>query len=124
MYKTTSDGNVEMSPEEEAQVIATQQDAATRKTAYKVSELWNAADRYVYKYINGVGLSILSAGVYAKKDKARACAKWSDSVWAEYYVRKEKLMNGEVVSFDFSEIGDMPHKILELREEIQDLWIS
>ena len=124
MKRTTASGSVEMTADEIAQVTITQEDASSRKMSRNIAELWAAADRYVYKYINGVGLSILSAGVYAKKDKAKACAKWSDSVWAEYYARKEKLMNGEVVSFDFSDIGDMPHKILELREEIQDLWIS
>lgn len=123
MKKTTSSGSVEMTADEIAQVTITQEDAASRKISRNIAELWAAADRYVYQYINGVGLSILAAGVYAKKDKAKECAKWSDSVWAEYYVRKEKLLNGESVSFDFSSVGEMPCKILELREEIQDLWI-
>ena len=123
MYKATDKGNVLMNPAEVAVVEQTQADAQSRKLQNNISDLWNAADRYIYRYINGVGLSILSAGVHANKPKARACAKWSDSVWAEYYVRKEKLEKGEAVSMDFSDIGAMPHDILELREEIQDMWM-
>ena len=123
MYKATDKGNVLMNPAEVAVVEQTQADAQSRKLQNNISDLWNAADRYIYRYINGVGLSILSAGVHANKPKARACAKWSDSVWAEYYVRKTKLEKGESVSMDFSDIGAMPHDILELREEIQDMWL-
>lgn len=123
MYKATDKGNVLMNPAEVAVVEQTQADAQSRKLQNNISDLWNAADRYIYRYINGVGLSILSAGVNANKPKARACAKWSDSVWAEYYVRKAKLEKGESVSMDFSDIGAMPHDILELREEIQDMWL-
>lgn len=123
MYKATDKGNVLMNPAEVAIVEQTQADAQSRKLQNNISDLWSAADRYIYRYINGVGLSILSAGVHANKPKARACAKWSDSVWAEYYVRKAKLEKGESVSMDFSNIGAMPHDILELREEIQDMWL-
>lgn len=123
MYKATDKGNVLMNPAEVAVVEQTQADAQSRKLQNNISDLWSAADRYIYRYINGVGLSILSAGVHANKPKARACAKWSDSVWAEYYVRKAKLEKGEAVSMDFSDIGAMPHDILELREEIQDMWL-
>lgn len=123
MYKATDKGNVLMNPAEIAIVEQTQAEAQSRKLQNNISDLWNAADRYIYRYINGVGLSILSAGVHANKPKSRACAKWSDSVWAEYYARKEKLEQGEVVSMDFSDIGAMPHDILELREEIQDMWL-
>ena len=123
MYKATDKGNVLMNPAEVAVVEQTQADAQSRKLQNNISDLWNAADRYICRYINGVGLSILSAGVHANKPKARACAKWSDSVWAEYYVRKAKLEKGEAVSMDFSDIGAMPHDILELREEIQDMWL-
>jgi len=123
MYKTTAECDVQMTSEEEAQVIATQQDAATRKVAQKIADLWNAADRYIYQYINGVGIAILSAGVHGGQTRAKACAKWSDGVWAEYYARKNKLLTGEQVSFDFSDMGPMPHDVLELRAEIESLWI-
>ena len=123
MYKATDKGNVLMNPAEIAIVEQTQAEAQSRKLQNNISDLWSAADRYIYRYINGVGLSILSAGVHANKPKSRACAKWSDSVWAEYYVRKAKLEKGEAVSMDFSDIGAMPHDILELREEIQDMWL-
>ena len=123
MYKATDKGNVLMNPAEIAIVEQTQAEAQSRKLQNNISDLWSAADRYIYRYINGVGLSILSAGVNANKPKARACAKWSDSVWAEYYVRKAKLEKGEAVSMDFSNIGAMPHDILELREEIQAMWL-
>lgn len=123
MYKATDKGNVLMNPAEVAVVEQTQADAQSRKLQNNIADLWNAADRYIYRYVNGVGIAILSAGVHANKPKAKDCAKWSDAVWAEYYARKDKLEKGETVSMDFSDMGAMPHDILELREEIQDMWI-
>lgn len=123
LYKATSSGNVEMSPDEVESFNATQSDATNKKLDRKISDLWYAADKYIYQYVNGVGLAILSAGVHDNQPKARACAKWSDSVWSEYYKRKEKLLNGESVSFDFSDAGPMPYDILELRQEIEHLWL-
>lgn len=123
MYKATDKGNVLMNPAEVAVVEQTQADAQSRKLQNNIADLWSAADRHIYRYVNGVGLAILNAGVVTGKPKARECAKWSDSVWAEYYVRKAKLEKGESVSMDFSDIGAMPHDILELREEIQDMWL-
>ena len=52
MYKTTADGDIEMTPEEEASVIITQADAANQKMKRNITDLWNAADRYIYQYIN------------------------------------------------------------------------
>lgn len=123
MKKTTAQGDVTMTKAEADQVKATQEEAQARKVLRNSADLWNAADKYIYQYINGVGLSILSSGVHSGKPKARACAKWSDSVWTEYYARKERLLSGEKISCDFSDIGPMPHSILELREEIESLWL-
>ena len=124
MKKTTADGDIELTEEEIACVLAAQADAQARKQSQAVAELWAAADRYVYKYINGVGLSILGAGAFAGKPKALACARWSDSIWAEYYVRKAAILRGERVSLDFSSFGEIPHKVIELRDEIAEIWIS
>lgn len=86
--------------------------------------LWQAADAYINAEINGVGLSILAAGVYAQKPKAIAVAQWCDSIWTEYYIRKSKIAPALKVNTDFSMLGAMPFTVLELREEVSDLWIT
>lgn len=122
MYKTTANGDVEMSPEEEAQVLETQADAAAQKTIRNIADLWASADRYIYQYINGVGLSILAAGVNAGHPKAIAVAAWSDAVWAGYYAKKNDLLSGKPLDLDFSGFGAIPYDVLELRAEIESLW--
>ena len=122
MYKTTADGDIEMTPEEEASVIITQADAANQKMKRNITDLWNAADRYIYQYINGVGLSILAAGVNAGHPKAIAVAAWSDAVWSGYYAKKNDLLAGNPLDLDFSSFGPIPYDVLELRAEIETLW--
>lgn len=86
--------------------------------------LWKAADDYINAEINGVGLSILASGVYAQKPKAIAVAKWCDSVWTEYYIRKAGITSDTEVNTDFSMFGAKPFTVLELREEVKDLWTA
>lgn len=90
--------------------------------ARKNADLWRAADAHIYATINGVALSILSLGVSNSKPKALAVASWCDSVWAEYYVRKAQIATGVEPNLDFSALGDKPYTVLELREEVKDLW--
>jgi len=86
--------------------------------------LWKAADDYINAEINGVGLSILASGVTNQKPKAIAVAQWCDSVWAEYYVRAAKITAESEVNTDFSMFGSKPFTVLELREEVKDLWTA
>lgn len=84
--------------------------------------LWTAADSYINAEINGVGLSMLSTGVNQQKPKAIAVAKWTDSIWTEYYLRKATITADTQVNLDFSMFGAKPYTVLELREEIAELW--
>lgn len=86
--------------------------------------LWSAASDYVNAEINGVGLAILAVGVVAQKPKAISVAQWLDTIWAEYYLRKIKLSPANKINTDFSMFGPMPFTVLELREEVEDLWIK
>ncbi len=90
----------------------------------KNADLWRAADAYIYSTINGVALSILSLGVSQAKPKALAVAAWCDSVWVEYYTRKAGISADTEPNLDFSNLGDKPYSVLELREEVADLWIT
>jgi len=90
----------------------------------KIQDLWNAADAYIYQYINGVGLSILAAGVFAGHPKAKAVAAWSDEVWLDYYDRRSLVSSFGPVDTDYSSHGPIPYDVLELRAEIDALWQS
>lgn len=124
MYKATDKGNVAMNPAEIAIVEQTQAEAQSRKLQNNISDLWNAADRYIYQYINGVGLSILATGVHAQQPKAIAVADWSDKVWAGYYQKKNDLLAGKPLDLDFTAFGPIPFDVLELRAEIESLWVK
>lgn len=84
--------------------------------------LWKSADAYINAEINGVGLSILAAGVGQQKPRSLAVAQWCDSIWTEYYIRKSKITPDAEVNTDFSKFGAKPYTVLELREEVADLW--
>ena len=125
-WDTTSKSQKERdaTPEEVAEITARQiaSDPNAVYTAENIANLWTAADKYIWTYINGVGLSILAAGVYEGKPKAKAVAAWCDSIWAEYYVRRAHALVGGFPSLDFSGFGEIPHTVLELREEVEGLW--
>ena len=124
MKITTANGDRVMTAEEAALVMATQKDAQDLKLNRKVADLWAAADRYIYQYINGVGLSILAAGVNAGHPKAIAVAAWSDAVWSGYYAKKNDLLAGNPLDLDFTAFGPIPFDVLELRAEIESLWVK
>jgi len=86
------------------------------------SILWKAASDYIDAEISGVGLSILATGVTNQKPKAVAVAQWCDSIWAEYFTRKDKIAPATKVNTDFSMFGEKPFSVMELREEVKDLW--
>lgn len=88
----------------------------------KLALLWAAADAHINSEINGVALSMLSAGVQNAKPKAIAVANWCDAIWTEYYIRKAGITADAEVNLDFSEFGGKPHTVIELREEISNLW--
>jgi len=88
----------------------------------KIQDLWNAADAYIYQFINGVGLSILAAGVYAGHPKSKAVAAWSDAIWLDYYGRRSSVNANDPVNADYSAHGAIPYDVLELRAEIDALW--
>lgn len=89
-----------------------------------VAALWAAADAYIYATINGAGWAILAVGVREQKPKAKAVAAWCDSIWTEYYTRVAMIQPNVDPNLDYSGFGDKPYTILELREEVADLWIT
>lgn len=92
--------------------------------AAKVGNLWAAADAYIYATINGAGWAILAAGITAEKPKAKAVAAWTDSIWTEYYTRVAMIQPNVEPNLDYSGFGDKPYTVLELREEVAELWIT
>lgn len=90
--------------------------------AQKTAALWAAADSYINSEINGVGLSILAAGVGTNAPKCKSVAVWVDSIWAEYYNRKALITVISEDDLDFSSHGPKPFTVLEMREEVASMW--
>lgn len=88
----------------------------------KIAALWAAADSYINSEINGVGFSILAAGVMSGKPKCKEVAAWIDSIWAKYYERKELVTPTSEDELDYSMLGPKPWTVWEMRDEVADLW--
>lgn len=85
--------------------------------AAKIEALWQAADKYVTKYISGVAVGILTVGVIQKLPKATTVSDWSSSIWAEYYRRKALITYTSDDDHDFTSFGPIPYTVPELQAE-------
>lgn len=85
--------------------------------AAKIEALWQAADKYVTKYISGVAVDILTVGVIQKLPKATTVSDWSSSIWAEYYRRKALITYTSDDDHDFTSFGPIPYTVPELQAE-------
>jgi hypothetical protein len=85
----------------------------------RVESLWDFANAWAgkveanerFRYL--AWLSDPSAS-QAKKDKINAVIAWSDSIFAEYYKRKEAVLLGEPANTDFSDLGEPPYTWYEI----------
>ena len=85
--------------------------------AAKIEALWQAADKYVTKYISGVAVGILTVGVIQQLPKATTVSDWSSSIWAEYYRRKALVTYTSQDDHDFTSFGPIPYTVPELQAE-------
>lgn len=123
MKKTTSSGSVEMSADEIAIVTATQADAVTQKKKIYKLQLTRAANEYIYAELGNFGIVFASTGAsLLNRPKCMAVVKWVNSVWKEHNDRKQLLDTVFPPNLDFSNVGNAPFSINELRDEIKDIW--
>lgn len=91
-----------------------QEDIATN-----IGKLWQAAHDYEYARINGMAIGMLTLGVIANKPKSLAVKSWTQNLWDLYYSRKPLVTNVmDPTLLDFSVVGEIPHSISELIQEI------
>jgi hypothetical protein len=86
-----------------------------------ISQLWQAAHDYEYAQISGTAVGLLTAGVLQALPKSLAVQSWCGSIWNIYYTNKAIIEGGGDFSesmLDYSSVGDIPHTVPELREEI------
>jgi hypothetical protein len=76
--------------------------------------LWKAARNYENDKISGTVIGIITIGVMQSKTKCLAVQNWINSIWVEYYKRKA----GGSFDMDFSPVGQCPHSVPELVEEL------
>ena len=120
--KATEEGNVPMTAFEIADLIATRESIQADKIERNVLRTREAAKQYIDKYITGVGLALLSAGVAANRPKAKAVARWCKAIYTESFNREQSCRLGQPLDPDFSEFGDIPHTAVELDAELEDLY--
>ena len=122
MYKTTQDGNILMTDQEIIDFNETQRLAQLDKIDRNVLRTREAAKQYIDKYITGVGLALLSAGVAANRPKAKAVARWCKAIYTESFKREEACRLGQPLDIDFNGFGEIPHTAVELDAELEDLY--
>lgn len=122
MYKATEDGNILMTDQEIIDFNETQRQAQLDKIDRNVLRTREAAKQYIDRYITGVGLALLSAGVAANRPKAKAVARWCKSIYTESFNREQACRLGQSLDTDFSNFGDIPHTAVELDAELEDLY--
>ena len=120
--KATEEGNVPMTEEEIAELQETQRLAQLDKIERNVLRTRDAAKQYIDRYITGVGLALLSAGVAANRPKAKAVARWCKAIYTESFNREQACRLGQPLDTDFSSFGDIPHTAVELDAELEDLY--
>lgn len=86
--------------------------------AEQIECLWKSATRWQETYISGLASGLLTMGVLMGKPKALAIMQWSGALWGEYYIRKASILASGEVNYDFSDCGQMPYSIPELRAEL------
>lgn len=120
--KATEKGNVPMTAFEIADLIATRKSVQADKIERNILRTREAAKAYIDKYITGVGLALLSAGVAANRPKAKAVARWCKAIYTESFNREQACRLGQPLDTDFSSFGDIPHTAVELDAELEDLY--
>ena len=122
MYKATENGNFLMDEQEIADLLETQRLAQLDKIDRNILRTREAAKAYIDKYITGVGLALLSAGVAANRPKVKAVARWCKAIYTESFKREEACRLGQPLDIDFSSFGEIPHTAVELDAELEDLY--
>ena len=120
--KATEDGNVPMNAQEIIDFNETQRLAQLDKIDRNILRTREAAKQYIDKYITGVGLALLSAGVAANRPKAKAVARWCKAIYTASFNRERACRLGQPLDTDFSSFGDIPHTAVELDAELEDLY--
>lgn len=98
---------------------------STDYTEQNMQSLWQAATRYEQTYISGSALGLLTIGVMAGSEIAKAIQVWLNTLWiGHYYPRKAEITRDAPISkemLDFTLIGPMPYSIPELAKEVEGL---
>lgn len=87
--------------------------------AANIEQLWRAAHDYEFARINGMAIGMLTVGVIANKPKSLAVKTWSKQIWDLYYTRKALITETmDAALLDFTSVGEMPHGVPELTQEV------
>ena len=85
----------------------------------KIESLFSAADAYAGKIFPNERFRYLAwlsdpNTSQTKKDKINANLSWCDQIFAEYYARKQIVIETGEVNGDFSSFGEPPYTFYEI----------
>jgi hypothetical protein len=110
-YIENSDGSLNIT-------VKTQLELDNKKSEH-IDKMWNAAHACEISKVNGSAVGLITIGILTGKPKCIAVQNWIKSIWTLYYTRKYSITEVENTAlYDFSSIGDMPHSIPELMQEL------
>lgn len=80
-------------------------------------KLWKAAKKYQEIQLDSMGYIEMKDKASNGGTKAQANVDWVQGIWSDYYSRKSLLLLNEIVSFDYSNNGDLPYNFYEALDE-------
>lgn len=87
-----------------------------KKTLFNI--LHSAASKYQNDRCDANGVNACMAKqIESPTDcaKAKANTDWVKTLWADYYTRKQEIINGSIdINLDFSNNGELPYSIYEI----------
>lgn len=113
-YWTIRDGRLAEMDLSEKSIVDHQQKEKDREKQY--ADLLNAAKSYVSEHGEVYPPAVAKVAIEANSgnQKALAMIQWTDTVFADYYMRKAVINADGDFSLDFSNHGEIPYKISEL----------
>jgi hypothetical protein len=110
-WKITGDMVLEMT-QEEKNVVDSERLLVEKKE--KIDKLWRYCTDYETSFVSGSAPAGLALKTLQGDVRALAVQQWVTALWADYYVRRQSIMDGNEVSYDFSNNGPIPYDVKDI----------
>jgi hypothetical protein len=86
-------------------------------TEQQIDALWTACKAYQQNRIDDAGIAVMYRKADAGGTKATAVVSWVETLWNDYYVRRETANSEADSDYDFSNNSELPYDFYEAYAE-------